>query len=78
MIRELFALAGREPDDYVRLVPVNPFYRITRHGRGPDPSAARGGTGAAFGHTSVVPVQRGVRRRPATQPLPTRWAQAAS
>jgi phytoene desaturase len=28
MIRELFALAGREPDDYVRLVPVDPFYRI--------------------------------------------------
>ena len=28
MIRELFALAGREPDDYVRLVPVEPFYRI--------------------------------------------------
>ena len=28
MIRELFALAGCEPDDYVRLVPVDPFYRI--------------------------------------------------
>jgi len=28
MIRDLFALAGRDPDDYVRLVPVDPFYRI--------------------------------------------------
>ncbi len=28
MIRDLFELAGRDPDDYVRLVPVDPFYRI--------------------------------------------------
>jgi len=28
MIRELFELAGRDPADYVRLVPVDPFYRI--------------------------------------------------
>ncbi len=28
MIRELFELAGRDPDDYVSLIPVDPFYRI--------------------------------------------------
>jgi phytoene desaturase len=28
MIRELFELAGRNPDDYLHLVPVDPFYRI--------------------------------------------------
>jgi phytoene desaturase len=28
MIRELFELAGRDPDDYLRLVPLDPFYRI--------------------------------------------------
>ncbi len=28
MIRELFELAGRDPDDYLHLVPLDPFYRI--------------------------------------------------
>ena len=28
LITELFALAGRRPEDYVSLVPVDPFYRI--------------------------------------------------
>ncbi len=28
MIDELFELAGRRPDDYVRMTPVDPFYRI--------------------------------------------------
>ena len=28
MISELFELAGRDPVDYISLVPVNPFYRI--------------------------------------------------
>src|SRR5690606_1231564 len=28
LITDLFTLAGRDPDDYVRLVPVDPFYRI--------------------------------------------------
>lgn len=28
MIRDLFELAGKDPDDYVNLVPVSPFYRI--------------------------------------------------
>jgi phytoene desaturase len=28
MIRELFELAGRDPDEYVTLVPVDPFYRV--------------------------------------------------
>ncbi|MGN6482999.1 MAG: phytoene desaturase family protein, partial [Thermomicrobiales bacterium] len=28
MIEALFTLAGRTPSDYVRLVPVDPFYRI--------------------------------------------------
>jgi phytoene desaturase len=28
LIAELFALAGRNPEDYVQLVPVDPFYRI--------------------------------------------------
>ncbi len=28
MITELFELAGRKPDDYVTMVPVDPFYRI--------------------------------------------------
>lgn len=27
-LRELFALAGKSLDDYVRLLPVNPFYRL--------------------------------------------------
>jgi phytoene desaturase len=27
-LRELFSLAGRSMDDYVRLLPVNPFYRL--------------------------------------------------
>ena len=27
-LRELFALAGKSMDDYVRLLPVNPFYRL--------------------------------------------------
>jgi len=31
MVRDLFELAGRDPDDYVRLVPVDPFYRIFFH-----------------------------------------------
>ena len=28
MITELFELAGRNPSDYVTMVPVNPFYRV--------------------------------------------------
>src|SRR6185436_14279751 len=28
MFRELFELAGRDIDDYVQLVPLDPFYRI--------------------------------------------------
>lgn len=28
MITELFELAGRKPDDYVTMVPIDPFYRI--------------------------------------------------
>jgi phytoene desaturase len=28
MIRELFELAGRDPDDFLRLEPLDPFYRI--------------------------------------------------
>lgn len=28
LLTELFTLAGRRPEDYVRLVPVDPFYRI--------------------------------------------------
>ncbi|MFM9108357.1 MAG: phytoene desaturase [Chloroflexota bacterium] len=28
LIRDLFALSGRNADDYLRLVPVDPFYRI--------------------------------------------------
>ncbi len=28
MIRELFELAGRNPDEYVTMVPVDPFYRV--------------------------------------------------
>lgn len=28
MITELFEMAGRNPDDYVTMVPVDPFYRI--------------------------------------------------
>ena len=28
LIAELFTMAGRDPDDYYRLVPVDPFYRI--------------------------------------------------
>ena len=28
LLRELFSLAGRDPDDYIELVPVDPFYRI--------------------------------------------------
>jgi phytoene desaturase len=28
LIEELFTLAGRDPADYVRMVPVDPFYRI--------------------------------------------------
>lgn len=31
MINELFTLAGRNPADYVEMVPVNPFYRIFFH-----------------------------------------------
>jgi phytoene desaturase len=31
MIRELFELAGRNPDDYVTMVPVDPFYRVFFH-----------------------------------------------
>lgn len=31
MINELFELAGRNPDDYVTMVPVDPFYRIFFH-----------------------------------------------
>lgn len=31
MIRELFELAGRKPEDYVTMVPVDPFYRIFFH-----------------------------------------------
>jgi phytoene desaturase len=27
-LRELFRLAGKSMDDYVRLLPVNPFYRL--------------------------------------------------
>lgn len=32
MITDLFELAGRRAEDYVSLVPVNPFYRIFFHG----------------------------------------------
>ncbi|HEU0051802.1 MAG TPA: phytoene desaturase family protein, partial [Longimicrobium sp.] len=28
LIEELFALAGRDPRDYVEMVPIDPFYRI--------------------------------------------------
>lgn len=31
LLEELFALAGRRMDEYVRLVPVDPFYRILFH-----------------------------------------------
>ncbi len=31
LIDELFALAGRRTEDYVRIVPVTPFYRIVFH-----------------------------------------------
>lgn len=31
MINELFANAGRRPEDYVQMVPVTPFYRIFFH-----------------------------------------------
>jgi phytoene desaturase len=31
MINELFELAGRKPEDYVTMVPVDPFYRIFFH-----------------------------------------------
>jgi phytoene desaturase len=31
LLNELFELAGREPSDYVQLVPVEPFYRIEFH-----------------------------------------------
>ena len=31
LIDELFALGGRRTEDYVRIVPVNPFYRIVFH-----------------------------------------------
>jgi phytoene desaturase len=31
LLEELFALAGRRMEDYVRLVPVDPFYRILFH-----------------------------------------------
>ncbi|HYF63850.1 MAG TPA: phytoene desaturase family protein, partial [Herpetosiphonaceae bacterium] len=31
MIEELFANAGRRPEDYVQMVPVTPFYRIFFH-----------------------------------------------
>ena len=34
MLRELFELAGRNPDDYLRLVPIDPFYRIFFHDGG--------------------------------------------
>ena len=32
MLTELFELAGRRAEDYISLVPVNPFYRIFFHG----------------------------------------------
>src|SRR5579883_3391017 len=28
LIQELFTLAGRDPEDYLRLAPLDPFYRI--------------------------------------------------
>jgi phytoene desaturase len=31
LIEELFTLAGRTMDDYVRLVPIDPFYRVRFH-----------------------------------------------
>lgn len=31
MIEELFSGAGRKPEDYIRIVPVEPFYRIEFH-----------------------------------------------
>jgi len=31
LIEELFTLAGRDPADYLRLLPVSPFYRINFH-----------------------------------------------
>src|SRR5271155_5218330 len=31
LIDELFALAGRKTEDYVKIVPVTPFYRIVFH-----------------------------------------------
>jgi len=35
MLTELFTAAGKNPDDYFKLVPVDPFYRIEFHdGRG--------------------------------------------
>jgi phytoene desaturase len=33
MINELFEMAGRKPEDYVTMVPVDPFYRIFFHDR---------------------------------------------